>query len=239
MIDTLFLYAKANGISIKKHVLYANLAERKIRDGEIDGVTYHWMPTRDDLIRESEDKGGFKTFEVKSQMQGISITDLKDDLENNKIVLIEIYCKEVKTVVDFCKEQGLDDKNVVTIFIKPLSDDDYTFAGCEDKDDTEHKDRYDRDRKMVTRAVMFNKLTNRATEPLEKIIERAGSAYEDIKESVNFDHKIVNHYGEDNRVLWDLLKEFVSVPGGLDLAKNSSKLGGIAKTFEKLVNIVK
>ena len=48
----------------------------------------------------------------------------------------------------------------------------------------------------------------------------------------------MNHYGEDNRTLWNLLKEFASVPGGLESAKNHDLLNGIANTFSKVVSII-
>ena len=131
------------------------------------------------------------------------------------------------TVVKICGENGI---SVRSIFIKPLSDDDYKVAGC-----GEHAES---DLEMVTKAVMFNKLTNRATESRDKVLDRIGSAYAEIKEAKNYDYQIVNHYGEDNRTLWNQLKEFAGVPGGLESAKNHYLLSGIANTFSEIVSII-
>jgi len=226
IIDTLFCYAVANDMSIKKHVLYTN---RQKRHGEKDGETYHFTTDKATLeMKERESGGSFKTFPVRGeQVQGIDIKALKNDLSNNAAVILEIFYKQMPAVVKICEENGI---SVRSIFIKPLSEDDYKVAGC-----SEH---VESDLEMVTKAVMFNKLTNRATESREKVLDRISSAYAEIKEAKNYNYQIVNHYGEDNRTLWNQLKEFAGVPGGLEAAKNHDLLSGIANTFSEIVSII-
>ena len=232
MIHTLFAYANANEISIKKHVLYTNRPKRR---GEIDGITYHFVDMK--TLKEKEalaqkktleqqetsNPENFVTFPVHEQLQGICVKTLKDELATNEWVLLEIYYKLTPFIKTLCEEQNMIMKSV---FIKPLSDEDYDAIGCAN----------DSERKCVTQAVMLTKLINRATEKTyQNALNRAKSAFVEIEKHKGYDYDLVNHYGEDNRALWDLLKEFVSVPGGLDAALKHSLLTGIAGTFQSLL----
>lgn len=221
MVDTLFTYAKANGISIQKHVLYTN---RPKRQGETDGVTYHYVDTAALEQNERNHPESFKTFQVYEQRQGMDIACLKAELAENDLVLLEIYYACAPDIKAFCEEQGV---AVTSVFIQPLSDEDYEAAGCAG----------DAERACVTCAVMLNKLINRATEPYAKALKRAQSAYAEIKGHRGYDCDIVNPYGEDNRTLWSLLKEFLSVPGGLEAALKHGALRGIAEVFQGFVEM--
>lgn len=222
MINTLFRYASANNINITKHILYT---DRDIRPGEEDGVTYHFVKTAALRKMEARNPGGFIIFELPTQIQGINIETLHRELKENSLVLLEIFYEQAPLITDICKENNIPLKKV---FIKPLSDKDYEDAGCTD----------DTGRETVTRDAMQTKLVNRATDPPEKIPQRAASAFTEIKNHEGYDYDLVNHYGEDERALWALLYEFVSVRGGLEMALKHDKLKGIAETFKSFVEEV-
>jgi guanylate kinase len=219
IIDTLFIYANANGISISKHVLYTN---REKRTGEIDGETYHYVDTATLEGMQNRNPNGFKKFNVHEQIQGINIETLKNELLIHSLVILEIFFEQTPEIASFCRDHDIYTKSV---FIKPLSEDDYQSIGCTD----------DYERELVTKAVMQTKLTNRATETHEKVLKRADSAFLEIKNHKGYDFDLVNHYGEDNRYLWDSLKIYASKPRGLEKALTDNTLKGIASMFSLFV----
>ena len=220
MTDTLFRYAETHKISITKHILYTNRAKRK---QEEDGKTYHFADTARLTELQSLNPAGFKTFKVHGQTQGLCMETLKKELQNNTLVLLELYYEQAPVITSFCEEYGV---SVKSVFIKPLSDEDYRLIGCRDTIE----------RELVTRAVMQTKLINRATETSDKVLKRAFSAFEEIHNHKGYDYDLANPYGEDNRALWDALKNSVKEPDGLKKAMEDNTLQGIAETFNLFIS---
>ncbi len=210
---TLEAYLKTTGKRYARHILYTS---RAARPGEADGVTYHFR-TADELALLSK-TDGFHTYDIRKgeQLQAIDFNKLKQELEANDFVFLEIFSEQIDCVCEFCKEIGFDYRRV---FITPLSEDDFEYLGC--KNDCE--------REIATRAVMLTKLTNRGTEPRQNIEKRAGNAYNEMREGGSSDTVVfTNHYGEDNAALWGELERLFSSPKGLE----------VLSTFRKFLEVI-
>jgi guanylate kinase len=231
LTKTLFAYMKSLEKNIVKHVLYT---DREKRDREVDGETYHFV-TSDELQQRKSER--FMLFELhktqnqgtKPQTQGIDFDQLQKELIHNELVFLEIYCKCIPEVIDEV-HKVLPGVSVKSVFLTPLSEDDFVALGCEGKREL---------KKLAVQAVMQTKLTNRNTESPDKVLDRAKSAFEEIEEYTQIQKTIQgeildNHYGEDV-ALWQKLQRYVATPEGLKKALKHSKLKCVAKIFVRFL----
>jgi guanylate kinase len=206
LTKTFELYLKASGGSMKKHVLYTT---RKARPWEKDGREYHFSDCETLNRRAEVDKETFKTFSVHNDTQALDFAELKKELSENNLVFLEIYSEYITELLEQCETLNI---QVKRIFVTPLSENDYNAIGCL-PGDTKARD-------LAAKAVMYTKLTNRGTETPKNIRIRAGRSAEEIQKSKEDGvHILVNHYGEDNRALWDSLQDLIGRPGGPEIVK--------------------
>ena len=215
LVDTLNLYFDSVGRPRPhKHVLYNS---RTKRPGEEDGKTYHFWSIAE---QEKEELNNSKctTFTVHGDKQMINFETLENEVKMYDVVLLEIAIDHVPTVLDKCIEYGI---TVKQIFVSPLSKDDFRLIGGN------YEDLHDRE--IALKAVMLTKLANRGTETKEKQEDRFSNASKEFQIAIdNGAEMVCNHFGEDNKRLWDLFQEFVSKPGSLE----------IVKTFIHFLNVI-
>jgi guanylate kinase len=221
LTETLFIYMQSIGKKISKHVLYT---DRKIRPGEKDGKTYHFLTTKELRDREQTSEN-FKVFQVREQLQGIDIDQLSEELAQHDLVFLEIFHERIPEIIETCKNSV---KSVRCVFLTPLSEDDFENLGCG----------HDQNKRAIAvQAVMWTKLINRNTESLDDILVRATSAFQEITNYTgNSETILVNHFGEDVAPLWEKLQQQIKSCGGLDAALNDSQLKYIAETFDSFLN---
>jgi guanylate kinase len=220
LAKTLFIYMSSNKKKIIKHVLYT---DREKRSGEVNGETYHFVEKGSLQKRKSRD---FMVFGVHEQYQGIDFVTLRNELDNNDLVFLEIFHERIPDIITEAYK-AFPDVSVKNVFLTPLSNEDFKKLG------------YGKNRKqkaIAIQAVMQTKLINRNTETPEKILKRSKSAYREIKKytgNPKTDRKtiLVNHYGEDVASLWQKLQDYVAVRGGLEKALDDPELKYLAETF--------
>ena len=226
LMESLKVYLSAQDKKLCKHVLYT---DRELRDGEVDGVDYHFRTTN--WLKEEEERNKlFKTFELPSQLQGIDFGTLAKEMDEYYVVFLEIFYERVPNIKEFCRA-----RNIITnsVFVTPLSENDYNEMGCGNVDFL---------RTMTTYAIMRNKLINRGTDKMIDITKRAGKAYTEIKEHIkyDYDHDLVNPYGEDNRYFWRKLCNYLQTPNdGLQKALQDSTIKGLSEVFERFIKYLK
>jgi len=215
LVETMDLYFKSIGVRFMKHVLYNSRAPRP---EEKNGETYHFLNKNEqDAIAVKNLK--CQRFNVNSDQQMINFEMLEKELDMYDVVLLEISIFEVPTVMRFCNQYKIQAKQ---IFVSPLSKDDFELIGGGFTN--EH------DREIAIKAVMLTKLANRGTETTAKQIVRFSKASKEMQTAINMKSEIFcNHFGEDNKHLWNLLQEYVSKPGSLEIAKTFIE-------FVKLIN---
>ncbi|MDR2810943.1 MAG: hypothetical protein LBB84_10395 [Tannerellaceae bacterium] len=240
LTKTLFAYMKSVKKDIVKHVLYS---DRDKRPDEIDGVTYHFRE-KGSLRGQASPK--LMVFNVHEQEQGIDFDVLREELSGNDIVFLEIFHERISDVIKKAKK-ALPDISVKSVFLTPLSEEDFENLGCKKNKDYKgfsvEAIIVEAVKAIVVEAVMRTKLTNRNTETPEKVLGRSKSAFQEIdkysKDKSNYQGEfLVNHYGEDVAFLWEKLQNLVSQPRGLELALEHPELKYIAETFNNFLEII-
>lgn len=208
-------YLKSENRLLRKQVLYNTRAPRP---DEEDGKTYRFVPSAKKLedIKDQGNTCQYKIFKVGNDSQMIDLDNLKTDLDNEKdIVLLEIYHKQIDFIADFCTN-GKSHK-VKQIFISPLSDADFKFIkGCIYSIELGVLSEIAKTAAIT--AIMYNKLICRDTDLPEDQQKRAKRAAEELQNCIDngyieggtYKVLLPNHYGEDQRLLWDELTGFVS-----------------------------
>ncbi|MDR1664400.1 MAG: hypothetical protein LBR83_05705 [Clostridiales bacterium] len=224
MTKALELHCESTGKKITKHVLYNNRAMRK---GEADGVTYHFVSKKQMISMRDSNANRYHLFylsEDKEKCQMLDKEKLSEELNKNDLVLLEILPTQTETPKSVAVSGG---HVVREIFISPLSDDEFKALGISDGE-----------RDSAATAVMLTKLINRDTEDWEDQLKRAKRAADEIKEArmhSNGKEKVffINHFGEDNRYMWDLLHDAIE-KGQFNQADNLA----IFQTFKRFINLV-
>lgn len=244
LTETLEIYLKACNKKLAKHVLYNT---RELKENETQGKTYWytfmWDKAKgawsngnitydrnkagenlDDIAAKAKEKSErFETFEVGSDRQGLNYSVLKKELDDNAVVVLEIYQKKVYEVTEFCKKEGFD---VTRIFVSPLSDKDYTDLGCYG----------DEHRYFTTTATMLVKLRSRARDSEEDILKRAKRAHGEMEEASilrdeNKLHILVNPFGEGVKE-WKELQERVG--NKLEYRKYGAQVFTLTEDIDKM-----
>ena len=169
---------------------------RDPRPGEQDGVHYHFRPRHE--IEALRDQGGYIVQDVRGDLQGLDVGNLREVLSGEKDAFFE---GNPFVPMEVLKSPLLADVPKLSAFLSPLSKDEILYL----KDPARRVSLPD----FVT-DVMRRKLLRRtqkqkrilSLKDLENIERRAGSAYREMQLAWHFDYVIPNHDGEDSEN-WD------------------------------------
>jgi len=172
--------------SITSLVLYNS---RKPRPNEQEGKDYYFRDAKE--IVEKAKEPHFFSFNVRGDTQGVDVAQLRSQLETST-VFYEGNPFVAKTLVT---EPSLEDIPKVSVFVSPLSAEEITLFA-------EHRE----DLEEVVTDIMRYKLLQRTQEhtgelsdsDVQKVENRARSAYSELQMAGEFDHVLVNHDGEES-----------------------------------------
>jgi guanylate kinase len=177
------------------------------RTYEVHGIDFYFLPRS---MFDQLDKNRFIVANVRSDVQAIDISQVRELLEGYDIVLAEVFHTLGSALMDWVKSQSDLDFEVKNVFLLPLSHEEIEEAVKTSNKPPEE----------IVYEVMKAKLERRAEDPPHKIEERARSAYKEMLASSFYTRIIVNHAGEDDRKEWGdplgieaerVLNEFVKV----------------------------
>jgi guanylate kinase len=177
------------------------------RTYEVHGIDFYFLPRS---MFEQLDKNRFIVANVRSDVQAIDISQVRELLEGYDIVLVEVFHTLGRSLMDWAKSQSDLDFEIKSVFLLPLSHKEIEEAVKTSNNPPEE----------IVYKVMRAKLERRAEDPPHKIEERARSAYKEMLASSSYTHVIVNHAGEDDRKEWGdplgteakgVLSEFIKV----------------------------
>ncbi len=174
---------------------------------EVHGIDFYFLPRS---MFDQLDKNRFIVANVRSDVQAIDISQVRELLEGYGIVLVEVFHTLGRSLMDWAQNQSGLDYEIKSVFLLPLSHEEIEEAVKTSNNPPEE----------IVYKVMRAKLERRAEDPPHKIEERARSAYKEMLASSFYTHVIVNHAGEDDRKEWSdplgiearkVLSEFVEV----------------------------
>ena len=178
--------------TLKAFVLYNT---RSPRPGEIEGVDYYFR-TRNQ-VEEFRKDPDFVVIEVRGDLQALSISSLKKQLENGDVFFEgnPFVGRILKTHEKLSKIKKLG------VFMSPLSKEEIIYLKDPEKNISFEDTLADVMRKKLLRRTKKQKGILSLAD-LENIEKRARSAYREIKEGHYFNYVIINHDGEDSEN-WD------------------------------------
>jgi len=175
---------------------------------EIHGVDYYFLPRG---LFQLLDPQRFLTIKIRSEYQALDLAQIEYLFESFNLVITEAYPTLAKLLLDWSNARRIEPAFAVTsVFITPLSQEEIESASRAHGTSAEE----------VVYQVMMKKLARRREDPLERMEERARSAFWEIQQSVHYDHCIVSHAGEDDLMAWKdplsseaqrVLDEFVQI----------------------------
>ena len=186
---------------------------RPPRVGEVHGEDYYFLPAT--FIQSLDKSPDFVVSPVRSDWQAIHLQQIEDLLSSNNLVFAEVYYTFGPALLKRAVSRQFE---TVRIFLLPLPS--TTPPG-----------------QVIE--VMSAKLTRRATDPQERIYDRASSAPKEIEAANSYTHLLINPAGEDDIAEW---KSFGTCGGEKGKGKVNSieDLGPnaqwLVKTFVKILN---
>lgn len=156
---------------------------------EVHGVDFYFLPR---ALFDQLDRNRFIVGAVRSDIQAIDLSQMEELLQYNDLILAEVFCTLGKSLTEWVKEHSTLPFAIKSVVLFPLSDEEikekFRQTGKKPED--------------IVYEIMKEKLERRGEDPLEKIEERAKSAFWEISQTANYTHRIVNHAGEDARDEW-------------------------------------
>jgi len=141
----------------------------------------------------SKDK--FIVEKVRADFQAIELEALEQTIQSGEknLVILELFHSIAKQVKPRLLNIGVEEENITLIFISPLSKKEVSIRA----------NRYymGNEAEVIYRE-MRTKLEKRCTEKGDKLEARAAYAVIEVEDACNYDHVIVNPFGEDNLIEW-------------------------------------
>jgi len=157
---------------------------------EIHGVDYYFLPRG---IFQLLDPRRFLTIKIRSEYQALDLAQIEYLFEEFDMVVTEAYPSLARLLTDWAKgRRGEPVFAVTSVFLSPLSQGEVESASRAQGISAEE----------VVYQVMMKKIARRREDALERMEERARSAFWEIQQSVHYDHCIVSHAGEDDLMAW-------------------------------------
>ncbi len=179
----------ASTIQVGRIVLYTS---RPMRAGEIPDVTFHYL-TAEQI--KNLDPNRYIIGQVRLDWQAIDLEEVKTVLANFDLVIVEVYPTLGQKLLEWLKlHQEFDSFEVKTIAMVPMSNEEMAVAALICGTTMEN----------ALYLTMRGKLERRASksDTPEQIQSRASLAYTEIQMMKDYQHHIVNHIGEDNKIGW-------------------------------------
>ena len=178
---------------LEKLILFNSRAPRA---GEQDGVDYHFRPRQE--IEALRDQEGYIVLDVRGDLQGLDVANLRDILSGDKDAFFE---GNPFVPLEALRSPLLADVPKLSVFLSPLSRDEILYL----KDSTRRVALPDfvtdvQRRKLLRRT--RKQKTILSLKDLENIERRAGSAYREMQLAHHFDVVISTHDGEGHEN-WD------------------------------------
>lgn len=165
---------------------------------EVHGLDYYFMPRG---LFSQLDRDHFIVGNVNSDIQAIDIVQAKELLKENDLILAEVYYTLGRELIEWSRSQSDIEFEIRSVLLYPLDNNDI-------KKELEKPENNNKTAKDIVYETMKGKLERRGEDSLEKIEERASSAFDEIEDAKKYyTDLILNHAGEDDREEW--FKEFL------------------------------